>query len=137
MRFIKERLLILFWGILFVLLCFVCYFKFGRVYQISLPVVDDLVSITLKKDSESVIINDKNEMNLVLNLLKNRTTTTRSIQDFPVNRVDFVSVYFNFFKGGSSVLFLYEEEDKYYVEQPYNGIYEIFLEDYNLFKNMF
>ena len=35
------------------------------------------------------------------------------------------------FKGTEQVMYLYTKSDKYYIEKPYDGIYEITQEEYN------
>ena len=60
-----------------------------------------------------------------------RTTKRESINDFPVNAETPIKIEFCFARGGSSVLYAYAQENRYYIEQPYNGIYQISGDEYN------
>lgn len=58
-----------------------------------------------------------------------RTTKEESIQDIPTGMEESITITFN--SGEKTTVFVYKKADKYYIEQPYNGIYEITQEEYN------
>ena len=60
-----------------------------------------------------------------------RITETESIQDSPVNVDNEIKVNFYFDEENCSTLFVYKKNFKYYIEQPYNGIYRISADEYN------
>lgn len=60
-----------------------------------------------------------------------RITETESIQDSPVNVYNEIKINFYSDKENISTLFVYKRNFKYYIEQPYNGIYKISADEYN------
>ena len=52
-------------------------------------------------------------------------TGRASVQDVPDKGDGLVRIEFCFKHGGSSVLFLYQEGGRLFLEQPYQGIYEM------------
>lgn len=53
------------------------------------------------------------------------------MQDYPVNAENIMKFELQFKEQGTSTLFVYMKKDKYYIEQPYNGIYRISGDEYN------
>lgn len=53
------------------------------------------------------------------------------MNDFPVNAENPIKIEFCQVRGGSSVLYIYVRNNRYYIEQPYNGIYQISGDEYN------
>lgn len=119
-----------------------------RTYELNLPQVEELSKIELKKDGMNVGIYKTEEIKDIINVLSGvkRITKTESIQDCPVNVNDKIQVDFTFKEdieykaGGISTIFLYKKSKRYYIEQPYNGIYQISADEYNsinvYFKNI-
>lgn len=60
-----------------------------------------------------------------------RITETESIQDSPVNVDNEIKINFYFDEENCSTVFVYKKNFKYYIEQPYNGIYRISADEYN------
>lgn len=44
---------------------------------------------------------------------------------------DPIKLEFYFENTGTSVIYMYIKDDRYYIEQPYNGIYQITYDEYN------
>ena len=109
------------------------YFINSRTYNLKLPQLEKLESISLEQDTNKKVINDKEKMKDIINILNERERTSKeeSIQDSPVNTSNKVKIDFNFKETGASTLFVYERNNKYYIEQPYNGIYRISMDEYN------
>lgn len=113
-----------------------------RTYELNLPQVEELSKIELKKDGMSIGIYKTEEITDIINVLSGvkRITKTESIQDFPTNIDNEIQVDFTFkedieYKAGEiSTIFLYEKNERDYIEQPYNGIYQISADEYNSIK---
>lgn len=139
----NKKLFILL-GILIAILLIVTiayYNRDRRTYELNLPQVEELSKIELKKDGMSVGIYKTEEIKYIINVLSGvkRITKTESIQDSPINVDDEIQVDFTFKEdiekaGGISTIFLYEKNERYYIEQPYNGIYQISADEYNSIK---
>ncbi len=129
--------------ILFIILCVIVlavfitialyYFRDKRIYTLNLPQPENLESITLKQNDNQKNINENKEINEILEKLngEKRTTKEESIQDAPVNANNVITVNFNFKEAGASTIFIYNKNNKYYLEQPYNGIYQMTEEEYS------
>lgn len=109
------------------------YFMNRRTYNLNLPQLEKLESISLEQDTNKKVINDNEKMKDIINILNERERTSKeeSIQDSPVNTSNKVKIDFNFKETGASTLFVYERNNEYYIEQPYNGIYRISMDEYN------
>ena len=109
------------------------YFMNSRTYNLKLPQLEKSESISLEQDTNKKVINDNEKMKDIINILNERERTSKeeSIQDSPVNTSNKVKIDFNFKETGASTLFVYERNNKYYIEQPYNGIYKISMDEYN------
>ena len=109
------------------------YFMNRRTYNLNLPQLEKLESISLEQDTNKKVINDNEKMKDIINILNERERTSKeeSIQDSPVNTSNKVKIDFKFKETGASTLFVYERNNKYYIEQPYNGIYRISMDEYN------
>ncbi len=108
------------------------HFMLRRTYELHLPQADDLDRISLAQGETGKVILDTQKISEVLNIIggTQRTTTEESIQDSPVNVDGEIRVDFHFAEGGASTLFIYEKSGKYFIEQPYNGIYPMDKEEY-------
>lgn len=108
-----------------------------RSYALHLPDFADLKSVTLtQQGGEEVELVDADGEDVLFILKGNgRTTKTESIQDAPVNVDGWIKVDMSFWKGGAATLFVYQRSSardrEYFIEQPYNGIYEISGDEYN------
>ncbi len=110
----------------------VWYFANRRTYELNLPQPEKLQSILLKRGAGEVRISDEKELREIIGVLtgEGRLTHSDSIQDFPVNAEGTIQVVFEFTGQGASLLFVYERNGRYYIEQPYSGIYDISREEY-------
>lgn len=113
--------------------CAVAFFMNRTTYTLNLPEADDLKSISLSNPNKEEEVTDIKEIEDMLYVLKEngRTTKKESINDSPVNTEEPIKVELNLKKEGSSVVYIYEDDGKYYLEQPYNGIYQISGDEYN------
>lgn len=105
--------------------------------QIVLPNETDLESIVLSesigKDNTSIIIDGNNEIKNIIDSIKSKSkkTNKESLNDTPTNVDYYIKLEFFYAKSGSSIAYVYKTKDKYYIEQPYSGIWEITQESYD------
>ncbi len=119
-----------------VLVAALSFFFSLRSYDLRLPNMDQLREVTLTQNGGRPVALADAYAEDVLFILKGngRTTKTESVQDAPVNVEDWIRVDMRFQKGGTSTLFVYQRpgrDGEYFIEQPYNGIYEISGDEYN------
>ncbi|RKJ38914.1 hypothetical protein D7X94_14320 [Acutalibacter sp. 1XD8-33] len=110
-----------------------------RSYELHLPDFGDLkgVALTQKGGEEIHLMDAYGEDVLFILKGQGRSTRTESVQDAPVNVEDWIKIDLRFHKAGTSTLFVYQKpsrEGEYFIEQPYNGIYEISGDEYNSIK---
>ena len=104
----------------------------GTVYELKLPCLDSIDSISLKKNADPLItISARNDMETILNILENTMSTTMSGEIGTPVRVENI-INIDFFSGENMIgrLFLYEDNEKYFIEQTGNGVYTISRELY-------
>ena len=106
-------------------------------YTLNLPT--EPTSITLTKADDDRTIMTVENIQTVLTTLKGsgRITTNESIQDSPSETVDEIKIDFAHNPEGTSTIFVYKKDDKFYIEQPYNGIYEITVDEYNSISELY
>ena len=114
---------------------FVCIGK--RNYTLNLPSLNDIESISMGKSESLIVIHYSEEIKNILDILnsKKRVTNIESVQDMPVNASNQILIQFYLKENKVEVIYLYEKNNCYYIEKPYNGIYEITSEEYNLVKS--
>lgn len=97
---------------------------------IVLPDVDDIVSIQISFDEITESHKDAVWIEkAICGLADSESTNKESVQDAPdVERYLEINIEH---QKGCSTLFVYEQDDKFYVEQPYQGIWEIESELYS------
>lgn len=122
-------------GILLIILLagIIYFFMGGRSYELHLPPAENLKSISLEQNNIQTTIDDSKEIEEILGIIggEKRTTRKESIQDAPVNAEGEIKIDFHFSETGISTLFVYKKNNRYYIEQPYNGIYQINEEEYH------
>ena len=102
------------------------HFRDRRTYTLNLPQLEKLESISLNQNEKDISINGREEMKDILYVLNGtkRVTKNESIQDF------------HFIEAGVSTIFVYKKNNSYYIEQPYNGIYQISGDEYNSIEKL-
>lgn len=109
-------------------------FKNRRTYLLQLPQFETLESISLTQEGkETAIVKDIEDMQKIIDILTGtkRITKNASVQDLPVNVLNEIKVDFNSLENEDVTLFLYSKKGKYFIEQPYNGIYKVSNDEYN------
>lgn len=122
--------------LLFAVVGLVFWYKYEnrQVYILDIPNSHNLSSISYELESGLVTVMTEEEMDKILNGIYdlNLKTQSESVQDYPVDVENLVAIRF-YYKEEDTVgnFYIYKKKDKYYLEEPYNGIYKISEEDYN------
>lgn len=133
-----KNIVILIVFILVILIFTLCFAIINKPkYNLKLPEISDVSSIFVTlNDNEVKLDKEEDITSIITTLMSNgRTTKIESIQDFPVNVSNVITIKIYHKSSGSSTLFVYERKGNYYLEQPYNGIYEISSDEYNSILN--
>lgn len=115
-------------------------------YELSTPRKSEVTQIIISKDDKDKVVEDETEFKIVLSNLSDftRTTGLDSIQDYPVNADGVVQIKcrtkddkeYDYYIYSRKKLGLFGKKAKYYLEQPYNGIYDINKEVYQILDNL-
>ena len=103
----------------------------GAKKEISLQEAKDIteIEITENPSGNTVKITDQDEIAKIVKDIKENTKDTggESYHESPANIKKFlaVSFYYNNTEGNWGVVYLYENRNKTYAEQPYSGIWKI------------
>lgn len=113
------------------------YFKTKKTYTITIPELDKIISITLIKDTSTKTINNIDDLKSILELINKLESKIKdkSVQDKPIDEENLIKIDFKFKEDGTSTIYVYEKNNKYYIEQPYIGIYEITEKNYKQLTN--
>ena len=110
--------------------CFVSYLctDFSCVWKkavpITLPQTDEIISIDITVGENTVSHSDKTWISeIIADISSSEPTKKESVQDVP-QAESYIKIDFQF-ETGTSTIFAYEDSGKYYIEQPYQGIYKI------------
>lgn len=120
----------------YLLICLICSLLLvgcsKTASPISLPKAGDIDTVNVAFEGKKIYHNDKSWINDVISKMGDaKPTRKESVQDVP--KVDnYIKVDFKVKKENFTV-FAYEEKGKYYIERPYQGIYEI---DDNLYQKL-
>ena len=102
-------------------------------YTLNIGKLDEISSITidtLAQEDNIKEFSDKNSINEIYNIFSEKTTNIESVNDNPSNPDILYLIKFNNSKDESESAYVYKKGNKYYIEQPYNGIYKITEEEY-------
>lgn len=105
-------------------------------YELNMPELQNIVNISLVQNSVSKELNTTEEIEDILEILSanRRVTKVESIQDSPVNVNNEIKIDLNLNDGTILTIFVYKKNNNCYIEQPYNGIYKISYDEYNLLE---
>ena len=106
----------------------------GTHYELELPDTDSIESITLKKDADPpIVINNRDDIEKILDALGDTAPATMSGEiGTPVRVEEIINVDFTSGEAMIGRLFLYKENETYFIEQTGNGVYTISQEVYDL-----
>ena len=97
----------------------------GKLEEISNITID-----TLAQEDNIREFSDKTSINEIYNIFSEKTTNVESINDNPSNPDVLYLIKFSNSIDESKYAYVYKKGNKYYIEQPYNGIYKITEEEY-------
>lgn len=102
-------------------------------YTLNLPSGDSVSSINMEQNDKIVKIDEQEKVKDIMFIIKEvkRTTTNKSVQDSPVNVENVIKINIEYGEGNNSTVFIYKRRNKYFIEQPYNGIYRISPDEYS------
>ena len=99
---------------------------------IRIPQSDEITSIDITVRENTVNHSDKTWISeIITDISSSEPTKKESVQDVPQVE-SYIKIDFQF-ETGTSTIFAYEDSGKYYIEQPYQGIYRI---DSQLFEKL-
>ena len=103
-----------------------------KVAPITLPQTDEITFIDITFGENTVSHSDKTWISeIIADISSSEPTKKESVQDCPQVE-SYIKIDFQF-ETGTSTIFAYEDSGKYYIEQPYQGIYKI---DSQLFERL-
>lgn len=115
--------------LLTVIMCFVLA-SCGKADPIVLPDRDNIANISVVIDGEIIYHEDSAWIDCVMSGIADAEPTSKeSVHDVP-QVDDYIKLDIQLY-GGVSTVFAYEEYGKYYIEQPYQGIYELDSDTYS------
>ncbi|HII4404668.1 DUF5301 domain-containing protein [Clostridium perfringens] len=99
---------------------------------ITLPKTENILSVDVTVEGKTEQHLDEIWIsNMISNISNSKSTSKESVQDVPQVE-NYIKIDIQF-ETGTSTLFAYKDKGKYYIEQPYQGIYET---DSNLYKQL-
>ena len=91
---------------------------------ITLPQADKITSIDITTEENTVSHSDKTWISeIIADISSSEPTKKESVQDFPQVE-SYIKIDLRH-ETGTITIFAYEDRGKYYLEQPYQGIYKI------------
>ena len=113
-------------------LCLTCILTLAacgkKAAPITLPQADKITSIDITIEENTVSHSDKTWMSeIIADISSSEPTKKESVQDFPQAK-SYIRIDFRHETGTETeiiTIFAYEDRGKYYLEQPYQGIYKI------------
>lgn len=104
--------------------------------KIKIPNITDITSINLQTLKQEKTITNKVEITKIINIINtSKQTKKQSINDYPTNATKIITITF-ISKEKNTTIYIYNQNDKYYVEQPYQNINIITENNYNLIKRL-
>ena len=102
--------------------------------DLSLPQKEQTEKIEVKHNEETFFITDKEEISKLIDAFQlAKLTKQKSVQDFPTASDNYYLLCFKD-KNNEEIykIFAYKKGKKYYIEKPYQGIYRIADDEFNL-----
>ena len=93
--------------------------------EISSITIDTLAQYDNKKEFK-----DKESIEEIYEVFADKKTNVESVNDIPVNPDILYFVKFKNDSGNYKSAYIYKKDNQYYIEQPYNGIYQVTEDEY-------
>lgn len=123
-----------------VVLTLVLWEIYGSKYMISIPKIENILFVEIhESEKNKYMIIEGDSISEVYDALirKKKPTKHESINDAPIES-RYIKIDITDKKNIISTFYAYEGNNGgYYIEQPYNGVYKIEVEDYEIFNQYF
>ena len=93
-------------------------------YKFNLPLERKIVSVSLEEKAKNKLIGDKKELKKIFDIL-DKDYETRQKNNTSNNMNNKIKITFYYENDIATIIYLYSEDDVYYLEQINNGIYKI------------
>ena len=97
--------------------------------EISSITIDTLAQYDNKKEFK-----DKESIEEIYEVFADKKTNVESVNDIPVNPDILYFVKFKNDSGNYKSAYIYKKDNQYYIEQPYNGIYQVTEDEYTMIE---
>ena len=105
----------------------------NKEYAINLFELEEISSITIdtlaQYDNEKEF-KDEETIEEIYEVFADKKTSIESVNDIPVNPDILYFVKFKNNSGNYKSAYIYKKDNQYYIEQPYNGIYQVTEDEY-------
>ena len=105
----------------------------NKEYEINLFELDEISSITIDTLSQydnKKEFKDKETIEEIYNIFVDKKTNIESVNDIPVNPDILYFVKLKNNSGNYKSAYIYKKDNQYYIEQSYNGIYQVTEDEY-------
>ncbi len=114
------------------------YRKHRHSYALDIPA--EISKIEIQGSKGTVLLTQTEDIDALRNIIcpVKRVTHEESVHDAPINAEDVIMIDFYTDEGKTNKrVFVYERNSKCYIEQPYNGIYQISQEEFEKIGSYF
>lgn len=134
----KLKIFLLIIGVIAVLGAIIFLIDYNNVeYTINLFKLEEIASITIDTLSQydnKKEFKDEETIKEIYDVLADKKTNIDSINNVPVNPDILYLVKFKNNTENSKSAYIYKKDNQYYIEQPYNGIYQITEKEYAIIE---
>lgn len=135
----KLKIFLLIIGVIAVLGAIIFLIDYNNVeYTINLFKLEEIASITIdtlsQYDNKKEFKDEEETIKEIYDVLADKKTNIDSINDVPVNPDILYLVKFKNNTENSKSAYIYKKDNQYYIEQPYNGIYQITEKEYAIIE---
>ena len=107
------------------------YLNNRKAFVLDLKIINNK-NISLKMGNKDADIVESKDENIVIDVLnKKRKTFKDSVSDYPVGGFYVIEINVTLSNDSKLILYAYEKNKKYYLEKPYDGIYDISKDEYD------
>lgn len=96
-----------------------------KFYKLDFENINNVTQIEFLSKKNKYVLEDKNKIVKILEELNKKKTLKESINDFPNNVENYITVRIKRNNMEDEIVYIYENKNEIYIEKPYNGIYKI------------
>ena len=87
-------------------------------YTLNLPLDDSVYSINMEQEDKVVMIDEQEKIKDIMFVISKvkGTTTSKSVQDSPVNAENVIKINIEYSESNILTLFIYKKKNKYFIE---------------------